>query len=444
MLSRLNQATIGSRLNPQSSKLKSPPWFEGWYTRVIGLEHSFGLVTGYFPKQSPKHPAFYTGLLFNEDSKLSKLQAFESYAKSSGGIRVSRGAEAEPNLAGATDAPDFCVEDALGGVMKVAAGPTGALLVEGNVQGATLRIQSLPGWEDTPWSEASLSAAGDLLLACMTLLSQCAGRQANPKTFSSVGGPTRGGFVPHSVESYSAKATAECYEWGKLVEVTSFDRSALEFGAVMLHDHGLWSVAIWLENSTAPLGPVQALTVHRVLAAAESVVMPVTDSISMVGAGTCTAKAIDMFLFSINTTTTAWTLSWPRQQQLLLACSVLVPAALGGQVAVHEVNDLRSDLEALKNFDIEQVSQARRGPIGNSSRFRGVTQHRRTKRWEAHIWDNKKQVYLGGFDNEVQAAKAHDIMAVNHGAVSTGHGVTGGVYKARACQQAQQGWGSAV
>jgi hypothetical protein len=31
---------------------------------------------------------------------------------------------------------------------------------------------------------------------------------------------------------------------------------------------------------------------------------------------------------------------------------------------------------------------------------------------QAHIWDNKKQVYLGGFDNEVQAAKAHDIMAV--------------------------------
>ncbi|KAF6253717.1 hypothetical protein COO60DRAFT_394722 [Scenedesmus sp. NREL 46B-D3] len=67
----------------------------------------------------------------------------------------------------------------------------------------------------------------------------------------------------------------------------------------------------------------------------ESVVMPVTDNISMVDAGTCTVKAIDMFLFSINTTNTAWTLtlSWPRQQHLLLACSVLVPAVLGGQVA---------------------------------------------------------------------------------------------------------------
>ena len=28
---------------------------------------------------------------------------------------------------------------------------------------------------------------------------------------------------------------------------------------------------------------------------------------------------------------------------------------------------------------------------------------RRTKRWEAHIWDEKKQVYLGGFDIEEHA-----------------------------------------
>ncbi len=28
---------------------------------------------------------------------------------------------------------------------------------------------------------------------------------------------------------------------------------------------------------------------------------------------------------------------------------------------------------------------------------------RRTKRWEAHIWDDKKQVYLGGFDVEEHA-----------------------------------------
>lgn len=28
---------------------------------------------------------------------------------------------------------------------------------------------------------------------------------------------------------------------------------------------------------------------------------------------------------------------------------------------------------------------------------------RRTRRWEAHIWDAKKQVYLGGYDSEEHA-----------------------------------------
>jgi hypothetical protein len=37
---------------------------------------------------------------------------------------------------------------------------------------------------------------------------------------------------------------------------------------------------------------------------------------------------------------------------------------------------------------------------------------RRTRRWEAHIWENKKQLYLGGFAEELDAAKAHDVMSV--------------------------------
>ncbi len=32
---------------------------------------------------------------------------------------------------------------------------------------------------------------------------------------------------------------------------------------------------------------------------------------------------------------------------------------------------------------------------------------RRTQRYEAHIWQSKKQIYLGGFDSEVTAAKSH-------------------------------------
>ncbi|RMZ57673.1 hypothetical protein APUTEX25_001873 [Auxenochlorella protothecoides] len=51
-------------------------------------------------------------------------------------------------------------------------------------------------------------------------------------------------------------------------------------------------------------------------------------------------------------------------------------------------------------------------PTKAAPRFRGITKHKRTQRYEAHFWEQKKQVYLGSFQHEVHAAKCHDIMAL--------------------------------
>ncbi|MQM07087.1 hypothetical protein Taro_039919 [Colocasia esculenta] len=59
----------------------------------------------------------------------------------------------------------------------------------------------------------------------------------------------------------------------------------------------------------------------------------------------------------------------------------------------------------------QQVKKSRRGPRSRSSQYRGVTFYRRTGRWESHIWDCGKQVYLG-YDTAHAAARAYDRAAI--------------------------------
>jgi hypothetical protein len=99
-----------------------------------------------------------------------------------------------------------------------------------------------------------------------------------------------------------------------------------------------------------------------------------------------------------------------KRQRVLMHHEVIdIPEGLVCDHINH--NGLHNRKTNVRPATVSQNNRNARKRGKTTSRYRGVTQDARSNKWRAQISANGRRIYLGAFDDEVDAAKAYDAAA---------------------------------
>lgn len=102
-----------------------------------------------------------------------------------------------------------------------------------------------------------------------------------------------------------------------------------------------------------------------------------------------------------------WTTNW--MHRLILN----TPVGMDSDHINHDgLDNRRANLRICTKSQNSYNQRKRQRPA--SSRFKGVCWHKAARKWLARIGHNRKRIYLGSYDSELEAAQAYDRAALEH------------------------------
>ena len=94
----------------------------------------------------------------------------------------------------------------------------------------------------------------------------------------------------------------------------------------------------------------------------------------------------------------------------LVAMAFLNHKANGYELVVNhkDFNSLNNNLNNLEIITQRKNTSKRNTSIKYTSKYTGVSWHKNTQKWVAQIYKNKKNIFLGYYEKEIEASKSYN------------------------------------